>query len=587
MQIENEQLLAFVEDAKLVDKKKLQKAYQEAQKDQKKLADVLLSRGLISESQLSELNAYIAGLKFVDLTKEKINPEILHIIPQPTAQKHNIVAYKIVGDQLGVAMLDPRDLQTIDFIRKKSGFKIEASLTTKESIQSVLKQYEESLEKEFKGLIKEESRKIGLQQHKEMGEEGDDKDLKKVAEELPTIKIVDSILRHAINQRASDIHIEPEEKDVIVRFRIDGILHDAMTLPRQIQTGIVARVKVLSNLRLDEHRLPQDGRFAIKTDQYKVSFRISILPVFDGEKVVMRILRENAQGLTLEELGFRGEALEKIQQAIHKPIGMILATGPTGSGKTTTLYTLMDIINTSDVNISTIEDPIEYRMPRINQTQVRPEIGLTFANGLRSLVRQDPDIVMVGEIRDNETAGLAINAALTGHLVFSTLHTNSASGAIPRLIDMEQEPFLIASTVSVIMGQRLVRRLYPDTKKVYKLTKNELETLGKDIDLDRMLKILKDNKAVDSKATWEDVKFYKPIPSDDSPDGYKDRIGIHEVMHVTESIRRLITENATSDQIEEYAKKDGMITMLEDGIVAAVLGITSLEEVLRVTTAEL
>src|SRR3989339_728743 len=581
MQIENEQLLAFVEDAKLVDKKKLQKAYQEAQKDQKKLADVLLSSGLISESQLSELNAYIAGLKFVDLTKEKINPEILHIIPQPTAQKHNIVAYKIVGDQLGVAMLDPRDLQTIDFIRKKSGFKIEASLTTKESIQSVLKQYEESLEKEFKGLIKEESRKIGLQQHKEMGEEGDDKDLKKVAEELPTIKIVDSILRHAINQRASDIHIEPEEKDVIVRFRIDGILHDAMTLPRQIQTGIVARVKVLSNLRLDEHRLPQDGRFAIKTDQYKVSFRISILPVFDGEKVVMRILRENAQGLTLEDLGFRGEALEKIQQAIHKPIGMILATGPTGSGKTTTLYTLMDIINTSDVNISTIEDPIEYRMPRINQTQVRPEIGLTFASGLRVLVRQDPDIIMVGEIRDNETVSLAINASLTGHLVLSTIHTNTAAGAIPRLIDMKVEPFLIVSTLSVILAQRLVRRL-TDDKMAYKLKPVELKEMKKYCNLDRIMQILKQEKIVKENDDWGDINFYRPKISKERPEGYRGRVGIYEVLPVTPSIKEMIVKQATADQIQDQARNEGMITMIEDGFIKAVQGQTSIEEILRV-----
>ena len=418
------------------------------------------------------------------------------------------------------------------------------------------------------------------------GEEPATKDLEKQARELPIIKIVDSILRHAIRQRASDIHIEPEEKDVLTRYRIDGILHDTMTLPKQVQSGIVARIKVLSNLRLDEHRLPQDGRFTIQAEDYKVSFRVSIIPVFDGEKVVMRLLPEGSKGFTLEELGFWGENLERIHRAIRKPLGMVLATGPTGSGKTTTLYTIMDIINTTRVNISTIEDPIEYRMPRINQTQVRPEIGLTFANGLRSLVRQDPDIIMVGEVRDKETAGLAINAALTGHLLFSSLHTNSAAGAMPRLLDMEQEPFLIASTLNVSIGQRLVRRLCPDKKEKYNLTKQQVEDLGEQIDLERTLKVMKEGKVVSKTATWETIDFYKPVPSDDCPDGYKDRIGIHEVLEVTETIRQLINNRATTDEINEQAEKEGMITMMEEGIIKAAQGITTLEEVLRVTSEQ-
>jgi len=272
---------------------------------------------------------------------------------------------------------------------------------------------------------------------------------------MPIIKIVDTLLKHAILQQVSDIHIEPTEKEVIIRYRLDGILHDAMILPKNVSSGIIARIKVLSSLKLDEHRLPQDGRFKIETKDYKISFRVSVLPVYDGEKIVMRLLPEDAKGLTLEKLGLRGEALEDIHQAIKRPNGMILVTGPTGSGKTTTLYTAMDILNESGVNIATIEDPIEYRMPRINQTQVKAQIGLTFASGLRSLVRQDPDIIMVGEIRDKETASLAINAALTGHLVLSTLHTNSAAGAIPRLIDMGVEPFLLSSTLNLILAQRL------------------------------------------------------------------------------------------------------------------------------------
>ena len=589
MNIDNEQLFDFLVDSKLVSKKELEMLFTEAQKEKKDLGELLLKKKIIKEEQLSALKAYIGGVPYVDLVKKKIDPEILKIIPEPIARKNSIIAYKKDGKKLEVAMVDVKDLQTIDFIRKKAGLKIVPRLTSKKSISHALKQYQESLDKEFRILVREESKKIGLKQPlipKREGEVAKERDLKKEAQELPIIKIVDSILRHAIAQRSSDIHIEPEEKDVVVRFRVDGILHDAMTLPRVVHSGIVARIKVLSNLRLDEHRLPQDGRFAIKTDQYKVSFRVSVLPVFDGEKVVMRILREDSQGFTLETLGFRGDALEKIQKAIHKPVGMILATGPTGSGKTTTLYTLLDIINTPGVNISTIEDPIEYRMPRINQTQVRPNIGLTFANGLRSLVRQDPDVLMVGEIRDNETAGLAINAALTGHLVLSTLHTNSAAGAIPRLIDMEQEEFLIASTVTVISAQRLVRRLCPDTKKEYKLTKKQLETLGEGVDLDRMLKILRDNKVVGPKVVWKDISFYKPVASDDCADGYKDRIGIHEVLEVTESIKNLITEKATSDEIEDQAKKEGMITMFEDGVITAAMGITTLEEILRVTIAE-
>lgn len=587
--IDNEQLFDFLVDSKLVPQKKLEVVFKEAQKEKKDLDELLLKNKLIKEEQLFELKAYIIGVPHVDLTKQKIDPEILKIIPEPIARKNNIIAYKKDGKKLEVAMTDVRDLQTIDFIRKKVGLKIVPRLASKESILHAIKQYQESLNKEFKTLVKEESKKTSLKQPlfaKVGGGADKKKDLKKEAQELPIVKIVDSILRHAIAQRSSDIHIEPEEKDVIVRFRIDGILHDAMTLPRQVHSGIVARIKVLSNLRLDEHRLPQDGRFAIKTEQYKVSFRVSMLPVFDGEKVAMRILREDSKGFTLETLGFRGDPLEKIQKAIHKPVGLLLATGPTGSGKTTTLYTLLDIVNTPEVNISTIEDPIEYRMPRINQTQVRPDIGLTFANGLRSLVRQDPDILMVGEIRDNETAGLAINAALTGHLVLSTLHTNSAAGSIPRLIDMEQEAFLIASTVTLITGQRLVRRLCPDTRKEYKLTKKQLETLGEEVDLDRMLKILKDNKAIGPRANWNDVSFYEPVASDDCADGYKERIGIHEALEVTESIKNLITEKATSDEIEEQAKKEGMTTMFEDGVITAVMGITTLEEILRVTVAE-
>jgi type IV pilus assembly protein PilB len=371
------------------------------------------------------------------------------------------------------------------------------------------------------------------------------------------------------------------EKEVLVRYRIDGILHDAMNLPKQIATGIVARIKVLANLKLDEHRLPQDGRFKLESDEYRISFRVSVLPVYDGEKIVMRLLPENIKGYTLEELGFWGINLERIHRAIKKPTGIILVTGPTGSGKTTTLYTVIEMLNTPKVNISTVEDPIEYRIPRVNQTQVRPEIGLTFANGLRSLLRQDPNVIMVGEIRDNETASLAINAALTGHLVLSTLHTNSAAGAIPRLIDMKVEPFLIASTLTAVISQRLVRRLCEGYEK-YRLSEEEILGLKKDINLERIVEILKREKVVGSKISPKDIEWGRPKNTEQCPDGYKSRIGIHEVLEITESIKELVVRNATSDEIEKRALEEGMLSMMDEGFIRAAQGVTSIEEVLRV-----
>jgi type IV pilus assembly protein PilB len=355
-----------------------------------------------------------------------------------------------------------------------------------------------------------------------------------------------------------------------------------MSLPREVADTIIARIKILSNLRLDEKRLPQDGRFKIESPEEKVSFRVSILPIYNGEKAVLRLLKETSKGFSLEALGFVGEQLDQVQKAINRPHGMILATGPTGCGKTTTLYTVLDILNTPDVNICTIEDPIEYQIPRINQTQVKPDIGFSFANGLRSLLRQDPDIIMVGEIRDTETASLAVNAALTGHLVLSTLHTNSSAGAFPRLLDMKVEPFLLASTLNLVVAQRLVRCLRPG-KKPYVLSKKELGELSEQIDLDRMLEILRKYQAIGPKADWKDVQFYKPEPDQESPDGYQDRIGIHEVLFVSLAIKDLIVKNSSADAIEAQSKKEGMMTMFEDGVLKSVQGITTLEEVYRVT----
>jgi len=391
------------------------------------------------------------------------------------------------------------------------------------------------------------------------------------------------LVSHAITQNTSDIHIEPGEGSLIVRYRIDGILHDAMVLPKDTGPGITARIKVLSNLKLDEKRLPQDGRFKIVNDQGRFSFRVSTLPTYFGEKTVIRILRESAKGFTLEGLGFHGEGLERIHRGLKKRDGMLLATGPTGSGKTTTLYTMLDILNTPDVNISTVEDPIEYQMPRINQTQTKSEIGLTFANGLRTLLRQDPDIIMVGEIRDSETASLAINAALTGHLVLSTIHTNSSAGAIPRMIDMGVESFLIVSTVKTIIAQRLVRKLTEEKEK-YFLSEGEEKELRRIVDLDRVMEFLKVEKIINKDATWDKIPFYKPKSNKDGEDVYSGRIGIHEVMEVSTTIREMILGGSTLDEIENTAKKEGMMTMLEDGIFLAVQGMTSTEEVLRVVS---
>lgn len=587
MRVEEQQLKAFLLDSDFITKGDLQKAEKRAQKQEKSLEDVLVEDKKISEGNLSRLKAYILGLPFVSLKGFKIDQEILKIIPEPIAKKNKVVAFKKSGQSLEVAMLDPEDLETITFIKKKSNLKILPRLTDTDSMNFVLSQYKKSLKAEFGELmnLKDENPTEEILPIKSQGPtyELDAEDLKKSAEDLPVVRIVDTLIKHAILERSSDIHIEPMEKDVVVRYRVDGILHDAMTLPKVIAPSVVARIKVLSNLKLDEHRLPQDGRFKLETEDYKFSFRVSVFPVFEGEKVVLRLLPEDIGAFTLEQLGFHGEQLEILQRNIRKPLGMILATGPTGSGKTTTLYSILSILNNPGVNISTIEDPIEYRIPRINQTQVRPDIGLSFANGLRSLLRQDPNIIMVGEIRDNETASLAVNAALTGHLVLSTLHTNSAAGALPRLLDMKAEPFLIVSTVNAIIAQRLVRRLCGERKK-YFLSSKEEEDLRKAVDLDRVLKSLKEERIVQQNASWSNIPFYKPVPSDDCPEGYQNRIGIHEILTMSPSVKNLVTENASSDAIEKQAKLESMMTMIEDGIFKCVQGITTIEEVLRVTS---
>ena len=583
MWIDPEQLQTFLIDSGLATKKDLSSIAEQVEGEKKSFEELLLASGKIGEDDLRRAKAYILGIPFVDLKKAKIDKEVLYTIPEPIARRHNIIAFRKKGDEaLEVAMLDPDDLTAIDFIKKGSGLKILPRLTDSASLKSALLQYQKSLKAEFGDLVGTEAAKLKTLSDEEAAEIGEG-ELKKMAEDLPVIRIVDTLLSHAITQQASDIHIENFEKEVIIRYRIDGILHDAMMLPKNAGPGIVARIKVLANLRLDEKRLPQDGRFKIELNSQGVSFRVSILPTYFGEKIVMRLLPDTARGLTLEQGGFHGDGLERIQRATQQATGMILVTGPTGSGKSTTLYTVLEILNQPDVNISTIEDPIEYQMPRVNQTQVKPEIGLTFGSGLRALVRQDPDIIMVGEIRDKETAGLAINASLTGHLVLSTLHTNSAAGAVPRLLDMGAEPFLLVSTINVIIAQRLVRRLENEKEK-YLLSSAELKKLSQTVDLDRVLARLKEEKIVAPAADWKSISFYHPKKVDETHDGYRSRIGIHEILKMSPTIKDLVMKGATTAVIEEQAKKEGMLTMLEDGIFKAAQGITSIEEILRVVS---
>jgi len=599
MHADLEQLVSFLVDTNLVSKDDIEKAKVLATDQKKPLAEVLVSEGKISEDDFRRVNAYLMGIPYIDLKTQKISNETLSIIPEPIARKHNIVAFNKKDSDLEVAMLDPQDLEAIDFIRKSSGLRILPRLTDGESIKKALLQYQKSLKAEFGDLIQKEAKNIkdtmadAGQAAKNLadpvvwsggGEETTEPaDEKKLAEDLPIIRIVDTLLSHAIMQKASDIHIETYDQELIVRYRIDGLLHDAMVLPKTVAAGIIARIKVLANLRLDEKRLPQDGRFKTEQAGENVAFRVSILPTYYGEKVVMRLLPETNKGFTLETLGFHGQSLEQVHESMRTAAGMILVTGPTGSGKTTTLYTVLELLNTPDVNISTVEDPIEYQIQRISQTQVKPEIGLTFANGLRSLVRQDPDIIMVGEIRDKETADLAVNAALTGHLVLSTLHTNSAAGTIPRMLDMGAEPFLLVSTIKVIIAQRLVRKLCAN-KEEYHLTKDELAKLAVHVDLARVLKALQDEKVVAPNTDWPAVPFYRAVASEEAKDGFSGRIGISEVFALTSSIKEMVMKGATSEEIEGQAKKEGMLTMIEDGIFKAVQGITTIEEVLRVVT---
>jgi type IV pilus assembly protein PilB len=557
---------------KILSQADLKKAKEELKQDKISLEDYIVKKHLLTEQGLYEMMARFLNLPFIDLKNAMIRKDVLMAIPEPIAQVHQIIAFEQTDKEVKIATTDSEDLQTFEFLEKKFGVKLNIHLTTPTSIRETLKQYHKSLKAEFAELTKDDQKPEDIQ-----GIE-----LKQLAEDLPVIRIVDTLLEYAVFEKASDIHIEPTETDVVVRYRIDGVLRDVMTLPKNVQTGLVARIKILSNLKLDEHRLPQDGRFKIKNNEYEVSFRVSIIPVFDGEKIVTRLLQESSQILTLEQLGFQPSAFKVVKRNIDKPHGMVLVTGPTGSGKTTTLYSILNVLNTPDVNICTVEDPIEYRMQRINQSQVSPRIGFTFANGLRSLLRQDPDIIMVGEIRDTETAEIAIHSAMTGHLVLSTLHTNDAVGTLPRLLDMGIAPFLVASTTNLIVAQRLVRKICQNCSDTYQLSKQNVEELAQELDLKSVIKTLEREKVIPSNQNLEALTFYRGKGCRQcNNDGYRGRIGIYETFEITEEVSDLILRRSSDTELKKAALAQNMLTMLEDGFIKALKGVTTVEEILR------
>jgi type IV pilus assembly protein PilB len=548
----------------------IRKVEQKALKMGHSFEDILLSDNMVDEKELYTKIGKDLDVPFISLKEREIKKDVLSLIPGPVAGTHQVIAFDKSSSEIKLAMLDPSDIQTIEFLRRKTGLEPKVYITSPSDMKEALHRYHAELESEQLKII---------QENEANGTASGD--LKKAAEAVSVINVVNSVLENAVFQGASDIHIEPTEKDIVVRYRIDGILKPIMTLPKSLQNGVIARIKILCNAKLDEHMIPQDGRFKIQVADEKVAFRVSILPVYDGEKVVMRILHEGTAAYTLDVLGFLPKFKEKVEKAIAKPHGMILVTGPTGSGKTTTLYSVLGILNKPGVNISTVEDPIEYRMPGVNQSQINPKVGFTFAGGLRALLRQDPNIIMVGEIRDQETAEIAINAAMTGHLVLSTLHTNDAATSLPRLLDMGVPPFLVAYTANIIIAQRLVRTICQYCKKEYKLDKASIDNLAKAFDTSRLVSLFKEYVPGKSHDT---VTFFQGEGCRRCGDtGYKGRQGIYEVLEISPDIITMVNKRAEADEIAAQARKNGMITMIEDGLIKAKMGVTTISEILRVT----
>ncbi len=571
------------------------------EKDQKKpLQDLVLSGNLLSEKELTKLYAAEIDIPYTEFVPRELDREVLKLIPERIARQYKAVVFSLdkEGNRL-IALEDPDDIQATNFLRKQLGNNIKLHIAPATLIQGALDQYRgNNISSELTKVISTEE--PDADDAEEVTED-------EVAEDSPIAQTVNLIIEYGVKALASDIHIEPRENFVIVRYRIDGILREANKLPRKVLGALVSRIKILANLKIDEHRAPQDGRFKVQVLGQVFALRVSTLPILDGEKVVMRILNESSKPSTLEELGFWGDALKSLQRAIVQPHGMVLVTGPTGSGKSTTLFSVLSILNSPDVNISTVEDPVEYRIFGANQTQVNPIAGMTFQSGLRALLRQDPNIIMVGEVRDGETAELAVQAALTGHLVFSTLHTNNAATTLPRLLDMQIEPFLIASTARAVIGQRLVRRLCVTCRQSYKPDEAEAKRLiatfrlneGKIMEYihDLEEQALAGGIGASSKDTDKQLgstahgierlwKAHEEGCDSCNRTGYRGRMGIYEVLDNSSEIQKMIIAGASSENIQNAAIAGGMVTMQLDGLIKALRGETTIEEVFRVTVEE-
>lgn len=575
----------------LIPANQLKQYKEEAQKAGTPFFSFLIDKGHVSAEQMTKTIAHVTNVPYVNLSRARIDPDTLALLPQDLAERYMAVPLGTMQHRLVVAMLDADNVQAVDFLSNRIGRPLKVYAASEEGIQRVLSQYKTNLNEDVVGALGEQAAAESETEDAAVKTETAN-NIKTIVQDSPISKALSAILEFAANSRASDIHIEPLEKELKIRARVDGVLREIMRLPKSTEAPLVSRIKILSNLKIDEHRIPQDGQFTIMVGGRAIDLRIAISPVVWGEQVVIRLLDKSGTSLKLEDMGYTGRALRTIREAVKFPNGMVLTSGPTGSGKSTSMYALIQEIKSDEINIVTLEDPVEYKVGGVNQIQINTEVGLTFASGLRSVLRQDPDVVMVGEIRDKETAQLAVQAALTGHLVFSTLHTNSASGILPRLLDMGIEPFLIASTVRAVIGQRLVRRLAED-KEEYQSDKSETEAIHE------VLNHLLPATEADVEKVSKDLG-YKSLPlrgqnaytlfkGKDSPEargGYKGRMGLYEVFEVDEKIQDLVIKRATSAEIQKTAQAQGMITMRQDGYLKALAGLTSIAEVNRVAAAD-
>ncbi len=575
---------------KLITSQELTDLRSKGEKQNIPLLGLLVSEGHITNEQLTKTIAHVTKVPYVNLSNAQVDPEILALLPQELAERYMAVPLGEMQHRLAVGMLDADNIQAVDFLANKISRPLKVYAASEEGIRQVLHQYKAQISAEISSAFSEQKE---IEELVVGADKEPDEKIDTLAQDSPVSKVLSSILEYAASHRASDVHIEPREKDLRIRCRVDGVLREIMKLPKSSEPPIVSRIKILSNLKIDEHRIPQDGQFTIKVLDHNIDLRIAISPVVWGEQIVIRLLDKSGTSFKLEEMGYAGRSLRLIRQAIKRPNGMILTSGPTGSGKTTSMYALLQEVKNDAINIVTLEDPVEYKIEGVNQIQVNADVGLTFATGLRSILRQDPDVVMVGEIRDKETATLAVQAALTGHLVFSTLHTNSAAGILPRLLDMGIEPFLIASTVHTVIGQRLVRRIPDDKKQSYQADKTETEAIH--ATLEHLLPTAEtDVKKVSVDLGYETLPLkgqnaytlFKGEDSSDSPGGYKGRMGLYEVFEVTEAIQDLILKRSTSGEIQKAAQAQGMVTMREEGYLKALAGYTTLAEVNRVAALD-